>query len=377
MAIYLDCNATTPIEPEVAKVIHHYLLEDFGNAGSRTHELGNRAKKAVEEARRKVASLVDCKAHEVLFTSGATESNNIAILGLMRSAEATERKHIITTAIEHKAVLEPVQRLKQEGIVCTIIKPNSSGRISPEQVLGALRKDTLLVSVMQANNETGVLQPIEEIANALSDTDAYFHVDAAQGFGKDIGPLRSKHIDFISISGHKIFGPKGIGALIIKKRKDGTRVKLQPIMYGGGQEQGLRPGTLPVHLIAGLGKASEIALRDHKERWNRCLELRTSILDAFAPMGILINGSIEHALPNVINFSVPGIDSEAAILAWKGIAEVSNGSACTSASYDPSHVLKAMGIDEEQIEGALRLSWCHMTPDFKWDELANSLRDLL
>lgn len=377
MTVYLDCNATTPLEPEVREAVMLYLSEEYGNAGSRTHEMGARAKKAVENARRSVAAVVDASADEVIFTSGATESNNLAILGLNADGSGAETPHIVTTAIEHKAVLEPVDALKAKGYEVTVIAPGPDGQVSPEKVLNAVRDETVLVSVMHANNETGVLQPIEEIAAGLPSAGwPILHVDAAQTFGKELTALRSKRIDLMSISGHKVYAPKGIGALIARKR-DGKRSPLRPLTYGGGQELGLRPGTLPVHLIAGLGMASDIAVRDLEKRRQRCLEIRERALEALGPLGIQHNGHPENTQPHVLNISVPGVDSEAAMLAWKGLVEVSNGSACTSNSYEPSHVLQAMDLDEDQVEGAIRLSWCHMTPAVEWGELTKQLRTFL
>ncbi|MCP1676634.1 cysteine desulfurase [Natronocella acetinitrilica] len=377
MTVYLDCNATTPLEPEVRDAVMLYLSEEYGNAGSRTHETGARAKKAVENARRSVAAVVEASPDEVIFTSGATESDNLAILGLDANGCGVGKPHIVTTAIEHKAVLEPVDVLEARGYEVTIITPGTDGQVSSQEVLNAIRDETVLVSVMHANNETGVLQPIEEIAAGLSPTGwPIFHVDAAQTFGKELSALRSKRIDLISVSGHKLYAPKGIGALIARKR-DGKRPPLRPLTYGGGQELGLRPGTLPVHLIVGLGKAADIAVRDLENRRQRCKEIRERALDALGLLGIQHNGHPDTTQSHVLNISVPGVDSEAAMLAWKGLVEVSNGSACTSTKYEPSHVLQAMGLDEDQVEGAIRISWCHMTPEVDWGELTRHLRTFL
>jgi cysteine desulfurase len=240
MAVYLDCAATTPLEPLVREEVLRYLDEDFGNAGSRSHAYGQRARRAVEWARDRVAAVVDAQRGDVVFTSGATESNNLAILGLANHGLATGRRHIVTTAIEHHAVLEPTAELERRGFQVDRIDPDASGAVNADALLQVVRDDTLLVSVMHVNNETGVIQPIDEIATGLQGRDALFHVDAAQGFGKDIGPLRHRRIDLISVSGHKIHAPKGVGALIARKR-GGARPPLSALMYGGGQERGWRP----------------------------------------------------------------------------------------------------------------------------------------
>ncbi len=362
MAAYLDCNATTPVDPRVSEIVWHHLTEEFGNAGSRTHEHGARAKKAVETARRQVATLVNAQPDEVTFTSGATESNNLALLGLARHGREVGKQHIITTAIEHKAVLEPCEQLAKEGFNVTFLPVTAGGWVDPDAVRGALRPDTLLVSMMHVNNETGVIQPIEEIANVMAGHDAYLHVDAAQGFGKDLGPLRSGRVDLISASGHKLYAPKGIGALIARRRGF-KRTPLQPLFYGGGQERGLRPGTLPVGLIAGFGKACELAAAESGQWKARWIELRSKLTGALLRIGGRLIGDQARCLPNTISVSIPGIDSEAAMVALKDLIAVSNGSACTSSAYSPSHVLVAMGLSQEDIQGAIRMSWCHMTQE--------------
>jgi len=373
--VYLDCNATSPIEPKVRDTVVSWLTEELGNAGSRTHEYGLRAKKAVQTAREQVAAVADASVDEVFFTSGATESNNLAILGLAQHADNAGRKHIISTAIEHKAVLEPLGALEKSGFSITLVKPDASGLVSVESIANALRPDTLLVSVMQANNETGARQPIAEITSTLSDHEAYFHVDAAQGYGKDLEPLRYKRIDLISVSGHKIYGPLGIGALIARRRGF-KRPPLKPLTFGGEQERGLRPGTLPVPLIIGLGAAAKMALQDNRQRLEHCQAIRRKALAAFEPLGIRMHSDPDRTLSHVLNFSVPGIDSEAVMVALKDVAAVSNGSACTSQSYKPSHVLEAMNLSPEEVAGAIRISWSHLTPDVDWPLLASRIAAL-
>jgi cysteine desulfurase len=373
--VYLDCNATAPIEPEVLETVVKYLRDEYGNAGSRTHEFGVRAKKAVERAREHVAAVVNAAPEEVIFTSGATESDNMALLGLRAEGERSGRKHLISTQIEHKAVLEPLQCLARSGFEVTLIAPNQAGIIEPTRIAAAMRADTLAVSVMQVNNETGVIQPITEIAAALQAHECYFHVDAAQGFGKVSTALRSRRIDLISVSGHKVYGPKGVGALIARRR-DGIRAPLSPLMYGGGQERGLRAGTLPTALIAGLGEASRIAMRDAQVRQEKCAAIKQQALKAFAAIGAVVNGSVESAVAHTLNVSIPGVDSEAAMIALKHQAALSNGSACTSTSYSLSHVLTAMDLPQKQAEEALRFSWCHMTPPVDWRLIASTLQGL-
>lgn len=374
--VYLDCNATTPVEPAVQQVVARYFGEEFGNAGSRTHEYGLRAKRAVQAAREQVAAVVSAKPDDVIFTSGATEADNLAVLGLAPFGEKEGRRHIVSTAIEHKAVLEPLQALAARGFEVTLISPGESGAVTAEAIANALRPDTLLVSVMQANNETGICQPLGEIAAALSNYDAFFHVDAAQGYGKDLDALRSLRIDLISVSSHKVYGPVGVGALIARRRGF-QKPPLQPLTFGGGQERGLRPGTLPVPLIAGFGLAAQMAMEHNAERRARCAATRADGLAALVPLGINVHGDEAKALPHVLNFSIDSLDSEAVMVALKNIAAISNGSACTSQGYQPSHVLTAMGLPDEAIAGAIRLSWSHMTPEVNWTAIADRVKSLL
>lgn len=368
MTVYLDCNATTPIDPRVLALVVHCLEVEYGNAGSRTHEMGTRAKQMVEHARDQIAGVVNASRDEIVFTSGATESNNIAILGLEAEAERSGRKHVISTQIEHKSVLEPLEYLRAKGFEVELVPPLTSGAIDPEYLSSRVRPDTLLVSVMGANNETGVIQPIAEICQLLESTATYFHVDAAQAFGKEIDLLRNKRIDLISVSGHKVFAPKGVGALITRRRKY-NRPPLQPLQFGGGQERGLRPGTVPVHLVAGLGLAAEYAVTEAEFRREICKRLRSDAISCFTKLGVEFNGDPNLMQSHVLNFSIPELDSEAVILALKDSVAVSNGSACTSSSYSPSHVLASMNFPPERILGAIRLSWSHMIPTLDWSQL--------
>lgn len=375
-AIYLDCNATTPLEPCVIDAMRPFWEEEFGNAGSRTHSYGARAKQAVQSARDEVAAVVDCRREEVVFTSGATESNNLALLGFASAGVRDNRRHIISTQIEHKAVLEPLEEMAGRGFEVELISPNESGWIEPERVARALRPDTLLVSVMHANNETGVLQPIEEIATAMNGHPAWFHVDAAQTFGKVIPALRDRRIELISVSAHKIYGPKGIGALVVRRRGY-EKPPLQPLFFGGGQERGLRPGTLPVPLVVGFGEAARVALSDHALRAQKCEAFRERLAATFKRLAVEVNGAPSRTLPHVMNVSFRGIDSEALMVALKGSVAISNSSACTSSSYTPSHVLTAMGLPSERLQSATRWSWSHLTREPDFPAIAEAIAGLM
>ncbi|MAS93100.1 MAG: cysteine desulfurase DndA [Verrucomicrobiales bacterium] len=376
MPVYLDCNATTPIEPEVAEVVEFYLREEFGNSGSRTHEYGNTAKRAVQVARSEVAALVNCNSEEVIFSSGATESNNMAILGLAAYGEQEGRRHLITSSIEHKAVLEPFEELERRGFEVSYLKAEPSGQVAPGTLNDALRVDTLLVSLMQVNNETGIRQPIEEYCDVLADHPAFFHVDAAQGFGKIVEPLQNQRIDLISASAHKIYGPKGVGSLVARRRGY-DRLPLAPLMVGGGQERGLRPGTLPVPLIAGFGKAVELARSRHVERRRVCSAIKTKALEALNSLNPSFTGNQDFVSEHVLHVSFAGLNSEAAIVSLKDLIAISNGSACTSSSYTPSHVLLSQGMTEEEANQCLRISWCHLTEEVDWEEVAARIQAML
>ena len=358
MGIYLDYNASTPIDQRVLDVMIDVYQNKYGNSDSRTHDYGETARLVVENARKQVSDLLAIKKDEVFFTSGATESDNISILGLQEYAEKNSKKHIITTAIEHKAVLEPLHHLEKHGFEVTYVSPDSSGRINADELLSKVRDDTLLVSVMHANNETGIIQPIDVIGEELSKTDTFFHVDAAQSFGKLVDELRNVKYNFLSASAHKIYGPQGVGVLVLKKK----RYKMPPvnsIMFGGSQERGVRPGTVPTALIAGLGKACEIAAEEYVSNYIKYQNNKAFILDALKASGIdySINGDLEYAMPNTLNISFNGVNSEALMLATRQYCAVSNGSACNSNSYKPSYVLSAMGLSLDRIESAIRISW--------------------
>lgn len=374
MTAYLDSAATTRVDPRVAEVVLHWMTTEFGNAGSRTHDWGTRAKRAVQEARERLAGQLNAGPSELIFTSGATESNNIALLGLAPHGESQGRRHIISSAIEHKAVLEPLEQLAARGFEIDLISPGPSGRVSVEAVRERLRDDTLLVSLMHVNNETGVIQPVTELAEQLRDTPTYLHVDAAQGFGKLTDDLKAP-IDMISVSGHKIGAPKGVGTLLIRRRGRDT-IPLTPLMYGGGQERKLRPGTLPVPLIVGLAKAAEIFENEHEQWWSRAAAFRARLVAALSKAQVHFNGDQDYVVPHILNLSFEGVDAEALIVQLKELVAVSTGSACTSASYTPSHVLRGMKLPDEVAHNGLRLSWVpDQVEDLDVDELVSEISE--
>lgn len=358
MSLYLDYNSTTPIDKRVLDVMIDVYQNHIGNADSRTHNFGEDTRRIVENARKQVASLLDVKSDEVFFTSGATESNNIVIQGLREYALQTGKKHIITTSIEHKAVLETAKAMEKQGFDVDIVNPDTSGRIAVQDVIGKLREDTLLVSVMHVNNETGIIQPIEEIGEELEKRDILFHVDATQSCGKLVEELKRTKYRMLSFSAHKLKGPQGVGGLILKKK----RYKLPPvknIMYGGQQEHGIRPGTIPVALVAGCGKACEIAQIEYssnEEKFKLIKDIAYQILNS-SNISFHFNGDQNYCVSNTINVCFDGVSSEALMIASKQYCGVSNGSACTSKSYTPSYVLLAMGIPASDIENSIRISW--------------------
>ena len=356
-------------------MLFRYLTEEYGNEGSRTHEYGARAKQAVQKARDQVAAVVGAKRDEVIFTSGATESNNLAILGLAEWGVEHGRRHVISTRIEHKAVLEPVEELQRRGFEVSWLSCNEHGRVRISELEAVLRPDTLLVSVMTANNETGIKQPLDSLCGLLDGHPAFLHTDAAQAYGKELEMLENPRIDLISVSGHKLYAPKGVGALITRRRGY-ERVPLRSLFFGGGQERGLRPGTVPVALVAALGAAAEAAVKHHAKRQNHCKAIKEAALKAFAPLNPRIHGENATTMSHVLNLAFPGIDSEALIVALKDLVSISNGSACTSSSYTPSHVIKAIGYTDDEANEAIRLSWCHLTPEVDWNGLAERIKTI-
>lgn len=369
MPTYLDCAATTPLDPRVRAEMLRYFDEEFGNAGSRTHAWGQRARAAVERARDQVAAVVAAGRGDVVFTSGATESNNLAVFGL---AAGVAPAHVVGTAIEHRSVLEPLLALRQRGWDVTLVPPEPDGTVDAGRVLGAVRPDTRLVTVMHVNNETGVILPIAEIADGLAHSATFFHVDAAQSFGRAITGLRNPRIDLISVSGHKIHGPKGVGALVTRRRAQ-ERPPLTPLMLGGGQERGLRPGTTPVPLVVGLGLAAEIADREADARADRCREFREALLTGLAPLQPDVNGDPARSVPYIVNLSFAGVDAEVVIDAWRDLVAVSSGATCTTQTQTCSHVLDAMGVPSWRMDGAVRLSWDAGTPEPDWSAMTQAL----
>ena len=358
MSVYLDYNASAPINDLVLNRMIDVYKNAIGNPDSRTHNYGDNARAIVEDARKQVASLLSVDSTEVFFTSGAIESNNIAIQGLREYSRKTGKNHIITTSIEHKAVLETVKHLGEEGFDVSIISPDQSGRIDAEQVLDAVKPTTLLVSVMHVNNETGIIQPVDIIGKQLKDTDVLFHVDATQSCGKLVEEIRVLNYNMLSFSAHKLSGPQGVGVLVLR-RNAGKRLPIKPITYGGQQENGIRPGTVPVALVAGCGEACEIAAKSYKSNCEHNKKIKSMILEAIANSGLdyQLIGDQRYCVDSTINVALKGVISEALMLSTKQYCGVSNGSACTSKTYSPSYVLKAMGISEDVINCCIRISW--------------------
>lgn len=352
--IYLDYAATTPVDPAVAARMAECLTAagDFGNASSATHVFGQRAAARIGTARAQVAALIGAQPEEITFTSGATESNNLAILGLIR-ANADRGRHIVTTRTEHKAVLDPCKRLEREGFVVTYLTPDRDGRVDVEAVREALRPDTVLVSIMFVNNEIGVIQDVGAIGALCRSRGIAFHTDAAQAVGKIPIDLRTLAIDFLSLTAHKIYGPKGVGALYTRGT---TRPLLQPLAFGGGQERGLRPGTLPTHQIVGLGAACELAAEQVAADQQRLTALRERLWEGLAKLGgIHLNAAGAPRVPGILNVSFEGVEGESLVTALTGLA-LSTGSACNSASAEPSYVLRSLGRDTQLAQSSLRFS---------------------
>lgn len=358
MSIYLDYNASAPISSEVLEYMIDVYRNYTGNADSRTHSYGENARDLVETARGQAASLFGVKKDEIFFTSGATESNNLAILGLQKYGLEVGRKHLIVTAIEHKAVLEAAKHLETEGFEIELVNPGQDGCVSADDILSRVRKDTLLVSVIHVNNETGVIQPVDQIGEALAKTDVLFHIDATQSAGKLVSEIQRLSYRMMSFSGHKMHGPQGVGGLILRK-KQYRLPPVRPIMFGGAQEHGIRPGTLPTALIAGLGKACELAEQNYTDhqRQNAAIKSRLLKLLAESNVAYAINGNPDHCVSSTLNVSFLGVSSEALMLATRQYCGIANGSACTSSTYQHSHVLLAMGLPDERIESAVRISW--------------------
>ncbi|MEX0140365.1 IscS subfamily cysteine desulfurase [Massilia sp. LMS1-1-1.1] len=368
--IYMDYSATTPIDPRVAEQMIPYLREQFGNPASRSHMYGWTAEKAVEEARGHVAALVNADPREIIWTSGATESNNLAIKGAAQFYK-TKGKHIITVKTEHKSVLDTVRELERIGFEATYLEPQDNGLITVEQLAAAVRPDTILVSVMLVNNEIGVIQPIDEIGVFCRSKGIIFHCDAAQATGKVVIDLQKTKVDLMTFTAHKTYGPKGVGALYVCRK---PRVRLEAQMHGGGHERGLRSGTLPTHQIVGMGEAFRIAKEEMDSEIGRIKALRDRLAKGLQEIEeVYINGDMDHRVPHNLNVSFNYVEGESLIMAIKDIA-VSSGSACTSASLEPSYVLRALGRSDELAHSSIRFTIGRFSTEEDIDFAVNLLK---
>lgn len=352
--IYFDYAATTPVDPRVAQKMSECLLAEgkFGNPASRSHKFGWEAEEAVEVARRQVADLVNCDPREIVWTSGATESDNLAIKGVAHFYNKKGR-HIITSKIEHKAVLDTCRHLEREGFEVTYLEPGTDGLVTPQQVDAAIREDTTIVSIMHVNNEIGVVNDIAGIGEITRARKVFFHVDAAQSAGKVDIDLAELKVDLMSFSGHKIYGPKGVGVLFVRRK---PRVRLEAQMHGGGHERGMRSGTLATHQLVGMGEAFRIAKEEMHEETARILAMRQRLWDGFKDLEeVYVSGNMEHHVAGIINISFNFVEGESLIMSLPDIA-LSSGSACTSASLEPSYVLRALGLNDELAHSSLRFS---------------------
>jgi len=345
--IFLDNNSTTQLDPKVLDSMIPFFLEKFGNSSSRTHYFGWEAEAAVEVARQHISKLINSNEDEIIFTSGATESNNLSLQNIVYS----KKNHIITLATEHKAILDVCSFLEKKDVKTSYLAPNKNGIIDLDKLKDNIKPETGLISIMHANNEIGVIQPIEEIGKFCKENNILFHVDAAQSYGKINIDVKKMNIDLLSISGHKIYGPKGIGALYINKK-----IKINPILFGGNQEKSIRPGTLPIPLIVGLGKASEISRQTMSNESEYILELRNLLIDKIKEKipDIIINGDLEKRLSGNLNISFPSLKGQSIVTSLNKIA-VSSGSACTSSIPKPSHVLLNIGLNKKNIQSSIRI----------------------
>ena len=369
--IYLDYSATTPVDPRVAAKMIPYITEHFGNPASRSHPFGWTAEQAVEEAREEVAKLVNADPREIVWTSGATESNNLAIKGAANFYSPSKGKHIITVQTEHKAVLDAFRELERQGYSATYLEPEPNGLIDLEKFKAAIRPDTVLASVMLVNNEIGVIQDIEAIGHVCRQNNVIFHVDAAQATGKVEINLEKLPVDLMSFSAHKTYGPKGIGALYVRRK---PRIRIEAQMHGGGHERGMRSGTLATHQIVGMGEAFRIARLEMKEENERIRRLRDRLLKGLQEIDeVYVNGDMEHRVPHNLNISFNFVEGESLIMAVKDIA-VSSGSACTSASLEPSYVLRALGRSDELAHSSIRFSIGRFTTEEDVDYTINLLK---
>ncbi|MFK7758703.1 MAG: IscS subfamily cysteine desulfurase [Phycisphaerales bacterium] len=377
LPMYLDHAATTPCDPRVVEAMLPYFTEKFGNPGSRNHSYGWAGEDGVKLARKQVADLIGADSKEVIFTSGATESNNLAIKGAANMyaknpAGQTSRGHIITAIHEHKAVLDPCKRLEKEGFDVTYLEPGADGLITREMIAGALREDTILVTIMWANNELGTINEIPEIGELCHDKGVVLHTDATQWVGKMPTNVKTDNIDLLSFSGHKIYGPKGVGALYVRRRR--PRIRLTAIQEGGGQERGFRSGTLNVTGIVGLGKACELCAQTMDDERERLLEFRNYLENKISESldVVQVNGAADRRLSHITNISFGFVEGESLMMAIKDIA-VSSGSACTSASLEPSYVLKALGVGDDLAHSSLRISMGRWTTKEQVEYAANKI----
>jgi cysteine desulfurase len=369
--IYLDYSSTTPIDPRVAEKMIPFITEHFGNPASRSHSFGWTAEEAVEEARDEVAKLVNADPREIVWTSGATESNNLAIKGASHFY-STKGKHILTVATEHKAVIDAVRELEREGYTATYLEPEPNGMVDLEKFKKAIRPDTVLASVMIVNNEIGVIQDIEALGNVCREHNVIFHVDAAQATGKVDIDLEKLPVDLMSFSAHKTYGPKGIGALYVRRK---PRIRIEAQMHGGGHERGMRSGTLATHQIVGMGEAFRIARIEMQLENERIRKLRDKLLHGLQDMEeVYVNGDLKHRIPHNLNISFNYVEGESLIMAVKDIA-VSSGSACTSASLEPSYVLRALGRSDELAHSSIRFSIGRFTTEADVDFTIQLLKE--
>lgn len=362
--LYMDMQATTPVDPRVLDAMLPFYLSRYGNPHSRTHLYGWESEAAVETARAQVASLIGANPKEIFFTSGATECNNISVKGVMRFYR-DKKRHVVTTQTEHKCVLDSCRYLQQEGFEVTYLPVKADGLVDLDQLAAAIRPDTGLVSVMAVNNEIGVVQPLEEIGRICQEKGVPFHTDAAQALGKipiDVGKM---NIALMSLSGHKIYGPKGVGALYLRRR---PRVRVEPQMSGGGQERGIRSGTVPTPLVVGMGAACEIAAKEMEYDTRRVTSLQERLLNGIRSKldEVVVNGSMEHRYPGNLNLSFAYVEGESLLMGLKEVA-VSSGSACTSASLEPSYVLRALGVDEDMAHTSIRFGIGRFTTEAEID----------
>jgi len=359
--VYLDYAATTPVDPRVAERMAACLTAEgtFGNPASRSHSLGWEAERAVEKARALVADLVGASPREIVFTSGATESDNLALLGAARAVRGRGH-HVVTVTTEHKAVLDSCRELEREGWEVTYLDPERNGIVDPGRLVEALRDETALVSIMHVNNETGVVQDIAALGALVRARGALFHVDAAQSVGRLAIDLRQLPVDLMSFSAHKVYGPKGVGALYVRDHPD---VRIAPLLHGGGQERGLRPGTLATHQVVGMGEAFRLAGKNLEAEAMRQRALRDRLWDGLLGLGgVRLNGDPLRRVPGILSVCIDGVQGEALIMALREVA-LSSGSACASASREPSHVLRALGLSEAEVDSSLRFSLGRFTTD--------------